>query len=53
MEYDVVGTVDRIVEYMRNGCRMKDEYRRRVDAFFAYHDKNNCRRVYEKLKELL
>ena len=53
VEYDVAGTVDRIVEYMRNGCRMKDEYRRRVDAFFAYHDKNNCRRVYEKLKELL
>ena len=53
VEYDVAGTVDRIVEYMRNGCRMKDEYRRRVDAFFAYHDKNNCRRVYEKLRELL
>ena len=32
---------------------LSDEYRRRVDAFFAYHDKNNCRRVYEKLKELL
>ena len=49
-EYET--TVDRLIEYMQNGCRLKDKYRARVDAFFAYRDQNNCRRVYEKLKEL-
>ena len=42
-------TVDRLIEYMENGCRLKDEYRARIDGFFAFHDRENCRRVYEKL----
>ena len=52
VETDLDGTVDRLIEYMRNDCRLKDEYRARIDAFFAYHDRDNCRRVYEKLLEL-
>ena len=35
--------------YMRGGCRMKDAYRRRADAFFVFNDMENCRRVYEAL----
>ena len=51
VEYDLEHTVDRIIEYMENGCQMKDEYRARADRFFAFNDRNNCRRVYEKLME--
>lgn len=52
VEYDLESAVDRIVEYMENGCQMKDEYRRRVDQFFAFDDQNSCQRLYEKVMEL-
>ncbi len=52
IEYDLASTVKRIIEYMENDCRLKDEYRNRIDKFFAYHDKNNCERVYKKIIEI-
>ena len=51
VEYDLDSTVDRLVEYMENGCKLKDIYRERIDSFFAFNDKNNCQRVYEKIVE--
>ncbi len=52
VEYDLESTIDRIIEYMENGCIMKEQYRERVRKFFAFHDQNNCQRVYEKLFEM-
>lgn len=52
VEYDLEGTVDRIIEYMESGCQLKDKYRERIDNFFAFNDQNNCQRVYEKILEL-
>ena len=52
VEYTLDDTVNRIIEYMENGCQLKDEYRKRIDGFFAFDDKNNCQRVYEKIMEL-
>lgn len=52
VEYDLEGTVDRIIEYMANGCQMKDKYKERVDQFFAYNDQNNCQRLYDHIMEL-
>lgn len=52
VETDYDATVDRLIEYMENGCKLKDKYRARIDGFFAYNDQNNCRRVYEKLRAL-
>lgn len=52
IEYDLESTVDRIIEYMENGCQLKDKYRQRIDKFFAFNDQNNCQRVYEKIMEL-
>ncbi len=52
VETDYEATVDRLIEYMRNDCRLKDKYRARIDSFFAFDDSDNCRRVYEKLREL-
>ena len=51
VEYDIESTVNRIIEYMENGCKLKDMYRERIDDFFAYNDKNNCQRIYEKIIE--
>ena len=52
VETDYDATVDRLIGYMENGCRLKDKYRARIDGFFAFNDRENCRRVYEKLRAL-
>lgn len=49
VEYDLESTVNRIIEYMENGCQLKDLYRERIDKFFAYSDQNNCQRVFDKI----
>ncbi len=53
VEYDLDGTVNRIIEYMANGCQMKEKYRQRVAHFFAYHDRSSCQRVYEKILQVM
>ena len=52
VEYNLESTIARIIEYMDNGCQLKDKYRRRIDRFFTFNDQNNCQRVYEAIKEL-
>ena len=49
VEYDLSSTVNRIVEYMQTGCKQKDQYRKRAEQFFAYRDRCNCQRVYDKI----
>lgn len=49
VEYNLESTVARIVEYMKSGCNMKDNYRGMVRNFFAYHDKSNSERIYEAI----
>ena len=46
------GLIDLIEDYLDNGCKMKDEYIKRVENFFAFNDKNNCKRVYDLAKKL-
>ena len=50
--YDMEALIDVIISYMKNGCRLKEKYEARIDEFFIYHDRNNCERVYKKIKEL-
>ena len=52
VEYDLEHTVDRIIEYMENGCQLKDRYRERIEKFFGFHDKNNCQRTFEAIISL-
>ena len=52
VEHDLDSTVDRVIEYMKNGCKMKPKYKARADKFFAHSDKNSCQRVYEKIKAI-
>lgn len=49
VEYTLENTVDRIIEYMENGCVLKDKYRQRIDSFFAFDDHNNRERVCQKI----
>ncbi len=44
--------VELIMEYIENDCKMKNQYSKRVDDFFEFRDKNNCKRVYEAIKNM-
>ena len=52
---DVIKTNNDLLEkikfYLFNDCKMEDKYKKRVDEFFKYHDKNNSKRVYDWIKE--
>ena len=50
--YDLEHTIDLIIEYSREGCVLKDKYRKRIDSFFAFNDRNNCQRVLDKIMQL-
>lgn len=41
-----------IIDSIKNNCEMEEKYKKRVDEFFKYHDKNNSKRVYEAILEL-
>lgn len=44
---DMESLVDTVCGYMEHGCGVKEKYRARQDDFFAYSDRENCRRIYE------
>ena len=50
--YNLEETVNQIIEYMENDCKLKEKYRKRIDQFFAFNDQENCRRVYEKIRSM-
>jgi glycosyltransferase involved in cell wall biosynthesis/CDP-glycerol glycerophosphotransferase (TagB/SpsB family) len=52
VETEYEATVDRLIAYMETGCRLKDAYRARIDGFFAFDDRENCRRVTGKILAL-
>lgn len=49
--YDIESTVDLIIDYMKNDCKTKDKYLKRINDTFAFSDKNCSERVYKKLIE--
>ena len=53
VEYDLESTVNRIIEYIKDDCKLKEKYRQRIEGFFAFNDRNNCQRIYEKICEFL
>ena len=44
--------INLIIKYLENNCQIKEKYLKRIDEFFLYTDKNNCKRVYEAIKEI-
>jgi len=51
--YDLDALRETVISYMEKGCVLSKIYRERIDSFFAYHDQNNCRRVAEKIEDLM
>jgi CDP-glycerol glycerophosphotransferase (TagB/SpsB family) len=49
---DLESTINTIIDYMKNGCELKDIYRKRIDSFFAFNDKNNCNRIFDKIMNI-
>ena len=45
--------VDELCENMKNKCKIKDEYKRRADDFFAYDDFDNCKRILNQIDKYL
>lgn len=41
-----------ILEYLEHSFRLKDVYRQRIDSFYAYNDRNNCKRIYDCITKL-
>lgn len=48
----VKDTVDELIYNIENDCKMRDEYVEKVERFFAYTDRNNCKRVYDAVREI-
>ena len=52
VEYTLDAVVDRLMEYIRSDCPLKDVYRERIEKFFKFHDTNNCQRVYDEITKI-
>lgn len=49
---DILSLTHSVQECLENQCKMQDIFLKRVDQFFTYTDKNNCKRVYDYLNSL-
>lgn len=45
-------TVDEIIKYIENSCKVEDKYKKRIDDFYKYHDRKNCERVYNEIRKI-
>ncbi|WP_219835283.1 CDP-glycerol glycerophosphotransferase family protein [Paenibacillus sp. R14(2021)] len=44
--------VQTMIGYMKLNCQMKEEYKERVNRFFAFTDRDNSARVYQAITQL-
>ena len=49
---DLDSTVDAIISQLERGFVLEPRYRQRIDSFFAFNDRESCRRVLEKIMAL-
>lgn len=49
VEADLESLVERVIEYMEHGCVLKEEYAKRIERTFAYHDRECSKRVVDKI----
>lgn len=50
--YDYETSVGTIIDIIRNNCKIDKKYIDRIDKFYKYNDKENCKRVYEEILKL-
>lgn len=48
--YDYETAISEIISCIESGCMMNDIYKKRVEEFFAYTDRDNCKRIYEAIE---
>ncbi len=53
IENSLDSLIERIIEYIDFDCELKVDYSKRIEKFYAYRDSNNCKRVYEKICNLM
>ncbi len=41
--------VDLLIDYMKNGCKMKQKYIDRANDFYEFDDHNNCKRIFDEM----
>lgn len=41
--------VDLLIDYMKNGCKMKQQYIDRANDFYEFDDYNNCKRIFDEM----
>ena len=51
--YDYESAVEAIVHTIEGGCIEEEEYLERVRRFFAFTDRNNCKRIYDEINKLI
>lgn len=50
--YDQETLLNLLARYLNSGNIMPDKYKKRVDSFFAYHDHDNCKRIFDEISRL-
>ena len=50
--YTMEALIEVLISYMKDGCKVREPYGKRMDEFFGFHDQNNCKRVYERIRAL-
>ena len=49
-EYDALKK--EVKTMIKNGCIMEEKYKERVDNFYAFTDRDNCKRVYDEITKI-
>ena len=50
--YTESALVQLIIQYIKKDCSVKEKYKTRMVQAFAYHDRNCCERVFNRIKEV-
>lgn len=50
--YDYETSISEIIDAIKNDCRIEQKYMNRINNFYKYNDKENCKRVYDEILKL-
>jgi CDP-glycerol glycerophosphotransferase (TagB/SpsB family) len=46
---DINSTVNYIIENIKDNCKVKNEYLKRINSFFIFHDQHNSDRIFKRI----
>lgn len=47
--YNYEDSINEIINLINNECKIEKKYDDRINKFYKYNDRNNCKRVYEEI----